>query len=218
MISVIAGLLKTEIAALNFFEDLGGLVHIQPVPSFAQSGDGSVISKEMTGLQNYAIDYQGTDGHKMKAYVPNSKRGNMGFFHDNGGCRFVKRTGVKNSQHEYVFSLRFLAWLNLKGYGIVDTDYLSVIVPAIIKQLRRIDATSAPTEYNNVEALAISQMNQTPAIFQPFGFYEEGVKRGIFAAPYSYFGLEIQGKFNIDTGCVPTFTAPTFNPDFCIDK
>jgi hypothetical protein len=99
-------------------------------------------------------------------YEPESEKGAVAFFVETGAVTFRDVVGPKNSELEYNFSLRFLAWMNLKSAGVAQCSYSANVVPVMIKQLYGVHSgdclinTPVADWIKSVHVLDVSQMQK----------------------------------------------------------
>jgi len=215
MIKIVADILQDRIAQLGFFPSsrLAGLVTAFEKPIFTKADNGQNVR---TGTLIYPVacgdnpDIEST----YQQYVPESEHGAVAFFVETAAVQFQSVVGPKNSELEYSFSLRFLAWMNLKSAGIAQCSYSANVVPVMIKQLHGVHSgdclvnTPVSDWIKQVNVLEVSQMQKTPDMFGNFSFVALGRERGLFMYPYDYFGLNIAGRFVLKTGCIDCGNLP----------
>jgi hypothetical protein len=219
MVKIIADILQDRVAQLGFFpsDRLAGLVTAFEKPTFTKADNGQNVR---TGTLIYPVacgdnpDVESTYQH----YEPQSEKGAVAFFVETAAVQFRESVAPKGNELEYAFSLRFLAWMNLKSAGVAQCSYSANIVPVMIKQLYGVHSgdclndTPVADWIKQVHVLEVSQMQKTPEIFGNFSFVQLGRERGLFMHPYDYFGLNISGRFILKTGCIDCDTLPNIVP------
>lgn len=229
MVSVIADILNSKLAALDWIERRGGLVSAAAKANTIQSADGQFVN---AGYQYWPVECDVNaercfeDQAKLKWFVPESSLSAVSFFVDNGGTTFQGLNAAPNrAELIYRFNLKLLVWMNMKRLGTAITDgecYVTGrVIPYIISQLygEHSTATAFPTDtvkqkaYRMVEVTSISQLNKTPAVFNPFTFASLPDKQALFIWPYDYFALQIQGQFIVNRFCLADLYETPFVPE-----
>jgi hypothetical protein len=212
MIKQVADILKQKVDDLQLFPTVAGLVTVFEKPRFISAADGARVQNG-TDVFPIACDGDMQDETKYTYYIPESERGGVCFFTEAGPTNFVAEAGPKGNELEYSFTLRFLAWYNLESAAIAQCSYGHILIPAIIKQFHgRHGNTCADSAVSAVHVTGVSVLQKQPEIFNPFTFVANGRERGLFIAPYDYFGLQITGTFILKVGCVDCNDLPTFTP------
>ena len=210
MIKHVADILKTKIEGLQLFQNVAGLVTVYEKPRFIQTADGARVLAG-TDVFPIACDGDTQDETKYTYYIPESEKGGVCFFTEAGPTNFVGEAGPKGKELEYSFTLRFLAWYNLESAAIAQCSYGHVLIPAVIKEFYGWHGNSCDNNLvSTVNVAGVSVLQRQPEIFNPFTFVTNGRERGLFIAPYDYFGLQITGTFILKVGCVDCDNLPTF--------
>jgi hypothetical protein len=146
--------------------------------------------------------------------VPDSNRGHIGFFVDNGGHQFAGSIGAKDGEMKFSFNLKFLAWLNLAGANVPESDINHIILPHVIEAvaLKNIAVSEEHFEngFRNFKVDNVGVLASNASMFQPFHFFEAGAKAGLFNYPYGYFGLQLVGTFSIARKCLNPSILPKY--------
>jgi hypothetical protein len=212
MIKQVADILKSKVDDLQLFPTVAGLVTVFEKPRFITGADGSRVQNG-TDVFPIACDGDMQDETKYSYYIPESERGGVCFFTEAGPTNFVAEAGAKGGMLEYSFILRFLAWYNLESAAIARCSYDDVIIPVMIKQFYGTHISARVRDsIHAVHVTGVSVLQKQPEIFNPFTFVANGRERGLFIAPYDYFGLQITGTFILKVGCVDCNDLPTFTP------
>ena len=218
MVSVIADVLKSKLAALEWIDRFGGLVSNATRPELIPGADGAQVVK---GYQSYPVACETSnaacwnDG-LYKHFEPDSKKAAIAFFVDNGGTSFKSVQGPKNAGLQFNFDLKFLCWMNTTLLGTSITgggcNPSGRVAPYVTAQLygyhTAVGLFAGGIEesiYQAIEVTDIRELTKNPTMFEPFFFAKDGVNRGLFLNPYDYFGLNIKGTFIINKNCLPTF-------------
>lgn len=195
MNELICEVLKGRIDRPKMFDRLGGLVHAQPV-------------QMESGLQVLPIGcYEDGQPDKMLHFVPDTQRGPVGFFMDPNGAQIQKVYGEKGGRLEMVFNLNFLGWYSIQETDLPGCSASHVVAPRLMRELMQAGENDSAflnqRGFSNMLVTGVSVMPKTPALFQSFSFYQEGLKNGLFAYPYDYVGLVIRGKYDVTVkaGC-----------------
>jgi hypothetical protein len=220
MIAAIAEVLKYRLSNLPWIERFGGLVNQATRPVFVQGADGVQV---VTGYQTYPVacdvnDAKCWENGVYKHFEPDSRKGSIAFFVDNGGVTLRSVEGPNAAGLKFNFDLKFLCWMNLNRLGTTITDASMRVVPYIMAQFYGTHSASGifdggieETIFQAIEVTGIRQLQKTPAMFQPFTFATDGERRALFLYPYDYFGLQITGTFIINKNCLPDLYAGDYD-------
>lgn len=212
MVAAIANILKQQIGNLPWLERYAGLVTAAAVPTFKTDKQG-VPQKVTDGRVSQfggdmvfpvACDVDGVECWNNGTYkylTPDSGVASVGFFVDNGGATFSKIVGPKAGTLEMRFDLKFLCWLNVQHLGLNDCNASALIVPGLIARLY--DRPATHDTLRNIRVTNTRQLIKQPSMFSPFSFAKSGESRALFLFPHDYFGLQIQGTFEIGRNCLP---------------
>lgn len=227
MIGVIANVLKTRLAALDWIERFGGLVTEAKRPRIVTGADGVQV---VTGYDIFpvACDVNAANCWETglyKYFMPDSTKSAIAFFTDLSGAQLERTEGAKERFLLMSFSVRFLLWGNTKRLGDDVTggacNMSGRVAPYVIAQMwgkhNVSDAYASNTPefdaYKNIEVLKIGQPVKSPSLFAPFTFAADGENRGLFLHPYDYFALNISGTFLLNKDCLPALYAGAFAPE-----
>ena len=185
MNTLIASVLRGRVNRTGIFDVLGGLATTQLV---------------MFGEKQAAIPVCIETKQQL---VPDTKKGTLGFFCDTNGCQLTNISGEKAGRWSYAFAMKFLCWYNVDESGNNELGTVDhILIPRIIREVIDNSDQSEKEQFNqrgysNLIVSKVSSLPKTPAIFSDYSFYAEGLQSGMFARPYDYFGLSIQGSFDI---------------------
>lgn len=223
MISAIADVLKSKLSNLPWVERFGGLVSMATRPVVQHGADGAQI---VTGYQTYPVACDVNEANcwensLYKHFEPDSTKGAIAFFVDNGGVNLKSVDGPKAASLKFSFDVKLLFWMNLKRLGETITDNQcnasARVVPYVMAQLFGAHTATGIFSggieediYLGIEVTGIKQLQKNPSMFQPFTFATDGEKRGLFLYPYDYFGLAISGTFVINKDCLPALYSGDF--------
>lgn len=220
MNAVIADVLKSKLANLEWLERFGGLVVQASRPEFVTGADGvQVIKGYQVCPVACSVNAENCwEGGVHKYFEPDSSKAAIGFFTDGGGVRLRQIEGPKEMWLRFEFNLRFLCWMNTVRLGTSITaggcQPSGRVSPYVIAQLFGPHSAVGvfaggieETIFKDIEVKSISELPKTPGIFEPFTFARDGVNRGLFLYPYDYFGLSISGEFMMNRNCLPEFGA-----------
>lgn len=190
MNELICEVLKGRVARAGMFERLGGLVQAQAVPD--QNGNLQVLP---IGC------YENGSPDKMTHYVPDTTRGPVGFFLDPAGAQVNKVHGEKAGRFEIVFNLNFLGWYSIPESDLPGCSASHVVGPRLMRELLEEGESDKgflnKRGFSNLTVTGVSVMPKSPALFQAFSFYSEGIRGGLFSYPHDYIGLLIRGKYDV---------------------
>jgi hypothetical protein len=218
MVSVIANVLKSNLANLEWVERFGGMVQQATRPEFVTGADGVQIVK---GYQTYPVACGSNmancwnDG-RYKHFEPDSSKAAIAFFTDNGGVSLRGYEGHKNTFLKFTFDIKFLCWMNIARLGEAitagDCTPSGRVSPFVIAQLfgehTAVGLYGGGLEeevFQAIEVTGVRELVKSPSMFEPFTFARDGINRGLFIYPYDYFGLNITGTFVINRLCLPEF-------------
>jgi hypothetical protein len=213
MVHVIADVLKSKIAELEWIEKFGGMVDAAYKPVYAPL-EGTNQQVKIGDLV-YPVDCISNCEdcwHKGVYYyfIPESKKAAVAFFTDSGGAGLQQVDGPKQGWLRFRFEIRFLCWLNLERLGVEGCGFSGTAVPYIISKFfgrhtvtGLFDGGVLEDVFQGVEVTGIAQLPKDPRMFEPFSFAREGNDRGLFLYPYDYFGLTITGNFIVARHCLP---------------
>lgn len=227
MVSVIADILKSKLADLDWIERFGGLVVEAKKADFHTGGDGT---QSVVGYPSYPVACDVNtlncwENGVFKNFEPDSSKSAIAFFVDNGGATMQGFEGAKMMFMKISFDIRFLCWLNMKRLGEEITNagcYASGrVAPYVLSQLVKIhsradieavfgvDSVEARV-FQGVEVTGWQQLVRSPNMFQPFSF---AAKTDYFIWPYDYFGLRLTGTFVVNRNCLPELYEAPFVAD-----
>lgn len=178
----------TAAAAPTFKNDKHG------IPQKVTDGRVSQFGGDM--VFPVACDVDGVECWNNGTYkylTPDSGVASVGFFVDNGGATFSKIIGPK-AVLEMRFYLKFLCWLNVQHLGLNDCNASALIVPGLIARLyyRPASRHAAQCPGNEHPATGCNTLHLSAVQFR-----QVRESRGLFLFPHDYFGLQIQGTFDI---------------------
>lgn len=219
MLSTIADVLKSKLDSLEWLERFGGLVFPATRPEFITDADGKQV---VVGYQSYPVACSVNmencwEQNRFRHFEPDASKAAIAFFMDNGGVT-LRRAGGSNISPtlEFDFSLKLVFWLNtarlgedITGGGCLPSGRLApYVIARLFGQHSAAGLFGGEVEediFRNIEVRDIRQLPKAPAMFEPFTFARAGVDRNLFIYPYDYFGLSINGVFEINTSCLPEF-------------
>lgn len=227
MQTIIAEVLRQKLAlTLPWAERVAGFT----VPAVRDVvSTGADLQTVVTGRQVYPVaatvnvaDCWETGVYKLLA--PDATKAAILFFADGGGVRYINDEQLSRRFLRYSFSLKLLAWVNLKRIGEDMTgDFTNIsgrIVPYILAQLygaHSIDGvfSGGPEEaaFSQIEVKAIDEMPKEQSIFFPYDFAGE---QQLFFWPYDYFGLLVRGEFIVKKDCLDALGAEWEPTEGCL--
>lgn len=214
MLTVIADVLKSKLANLEWLERFGGLVSQAVKPDLVQGSDGVMVSKGnliypvSCGVNSANCWENGIFRH----FEPDSHKSAIAFFMDNGGVSLRSVDGPKMGTLKFEFDLKLLFWLNVTRLGEDVTNNecqpSGRIAPYVIARLFGPHTATGlfgggieETAFQGIEVTRVRELTKTPSMFEPFTFAKEWA-RNLFNYPYDYFGLQIQGEFVVNRFCL----------------
>lgn len=216
MLSVVADVLKSRLTDLPWIERFGGLVQEATRPQLIRGADGVDIIK---GYDVYPVACDVNlvncwEGGRYKMLEPDSTKAAVAFFTDGGGVTLKSVDDPKESWMVFSFELRFLCWMNLMRLGETITaggcQPSGRVVPYVVHKLWGDHTASGlfgggleEEVFGRIRVTAVSELQKRAGIFDPFSFARSNM--ALFIYPYDYFGLRIQGTFEINRNCLPEF-------------
>lgn len=189
MNKALASILKTKLAALNYFERTAGLV--QKI-EMAAPADGSAssqilkfpISADITFLtarrENLLLDL-----------IPNSSSRGVAYFEDKGSKVLEKG--------KYQSSLRLICWYDGKQFYQDPILYEPVVMANVIAAISGQRYNADPFAGLYVKAGAIVS---DASIFSPYSYDEKTTQ--YLMPPYSFFAVDLELEYRINTSCLNT--------------
>lgn len=200
MVRLIEQALKTDIEALGFIGQYGGIVRDVVIPE--EVGDGQYIGKTLP-VSCYLSASDCFDTGKHLDLVPDDQYASVAYF-EQRGTSALSTGGPKVREWVFEEALRFVCWLNYPKLGLNDCkgperfaiQFLSAIMAS---RTFTVDGISGRLDINSARLLPRDHR-------QIFGRYSYADKQHVFFSPYDFFAVDLTCRVHLNRDCLTGVT------------